>query len=157
LSELQARKVSQFQPKVEKMILKHTALNEAAWRAFRAYVVAYESHSHQDVWCKREVDDEAILKSFASPHFPSFVASHHKEDKIVKELISKAVKAERSAKKEERYCSKDESEEKVNPQASWMRGKERTWRAGQKGSWMHREKSWKHGHTTKGLNSGAKG
>ncbi|KAL3774746.1 hypothetical protein ACHAWO_012071 [Cyclotella atomus] len=147
LSELQARKVSQFQPKVEKMILKHTALNEAAWRAYRAYVVAYEAHSHQDVWYKRDLDEEAILKSFANPHFHSFVASNHKEDKIVKELIHKAVKAERSAKKEE-------SEEKVNnPQASWMRGKERSWRSGQKGSWMNKEKSWKHAHSTKGLNS----
>ena len=149
LSELQARKVSQFQPKVEKMILKHTALNEAAWRAFRAYVVAYESHSHDDIWDKEDMDEEAILKSFAMPHFPSYVASYQREDKIVKELISKNVKAEQRSKREDRH-GKD-SEEK---QAGWMRG-EKTWRSGQNKSWMTKEKSWKHAHSSSGLNAAA--
>jgi ATP-dependent RNA helicase DDX18/HAS1 len=159
LSELQARKVSQFQPRVEKMILKHTELNEAAWRAFRAYVVAYESHSHKDVWDKRDIDEEAVMKSFANPHFPSFVASHHKDDKIVKELIAKTAKAERASRKEEKHskdkCEGEERGQGSHAQASWMKGKEKTWRSGQNKSWMTKEKSWKHAHSSGGLNAAA--
>ena len=149
LSELQARKVSQFQPRVEKMILKHAELNEAAWRAFRAYVIAFESHSHVDVWDKQDIDEEAVMKSFARPHFPSFVASYNKEDMIVKELISKTAKAERSsASKEKKHKEKNDSDHKIQSQGDWMRGKEKTWRSRQPKSWMTKEKSWKYGHSS---------
>ena len=150
LSELQARKVSEFQPRVEKLIYKHDDLNEAAWRAFRAYVVAYTSHSHQDVWCKDELDEEGTLVSFGSPHFPSYVASYRKEDRIVKELIHKNVKGKSREERKDRGNGEEE-----NPQASWRRGKERTWRSKQSKSWMPREKSWKHSHSSNGLNAAA--
>lgn len=163
VSELQARKVSEFQDRVEKLILKHTELNEAAWRAFRSYVVAYQGHSHKDVYDKKSIDEDAICKSFAMPHFPSYVASQHKEDKLVKELITKESKGERSMDKEDRHHHKhhhhhvreeNTGEEKLKRQASWMRGKERTWRRSANKSWMNQEKSWKHAHRSMKFSSG---
>ncbi|KAL3793288.1 hypothetical protein HJC23_003798 [Cyclotella cryptica] len=156
VSELQARKVSEFQGRVEKLILKHTELNEAAWKAFRSYVLAFQGHSHQDVYDKKSIDEEAICKSFAMPYFPCYVASQHKEDNIVKEFITKESKGERSMDKEGRhhhshhhyFREENAGEEKVKKQASWMKGKERTWRSRAKKSWMNKEKSWKHAHAS---------
>lgn len=136
LSELQARKVSQFQPRVEKMIQKHAELNEAAFRAYRATVAAYESHPHKDVWDNTELDEESVLKSFAV-----YVSSSSKE------------RSKRREKKEEGNPHASWKKEKENPHASWR--KEKTWKSGERKSWMEKQKSWKHAHSAKGLNDAA--
>jgi len=144
LSELQARKVSQFQPRVEKMIRKHAELNEAAWRAYRATVVAYESHPHKDVYDNLELDEESVIKSFAMPEFPVYVSSSSKERSKKREKKEEQGNPHASWKKE-----------KENPHASWR--KEKTWKSGEKKSWMEKEKSWKHSHSSRGLNDAAAG
>lgn len=157
VNELQARRVSEFQDRVEKLVMKHTDLNEVAWRAFRAHMVAYGGHSHKDVYDVEGIDEGDVRRSFARPHYPAFVVSQQKEDTVV---MKEYVRAESGGdghrhhrcESSEKNIKFDKSgmecndEEEVPKHAKWARGKEKTWRKGHTKSWMTKEKTWKHSH-----------
>ena len=72
INELQARRVDKFQERIEKLIMKHTELNEMAYGAFKAFKHGYKNHSFQDVFNYKEWDESGVRRSFAQPHFPGY-------------------------------------------------------------------------------------
>jgi len=125
--ELEARKVSEFQKSVENLVMKHGELNHFAWRAFRAFMHAYENHPYSNVYDYAKIDEDRTRKSFGKPHVPGQLAKYFEYN--IKSTGEK----------------KDATKGKKEEGKSWT-DKEKTWRKGGK-AWATREdKSWKHTH-----------
>lgn len=126
--ELEARKVSEFQDRVEKLVLKHSKLNDMARKAFRSFLVSYESHVYRDVYDPANIDREQIRKAFGHPDAAKEVA-----------------KTGLAGEKKEATKGEKESGDQPAKTNHWT-SKEKTWRKGSN-TWTTREdKSWKYGH-----------
>eukprot|EP00571_Detonula_confervacea_P006171 CAMPEP_0172316114 /NCGR_PEP_ID=MMETSP1058-20130122/27324_1 /TAXON_ID=83371 /ORGANISM="Detonula confervacea, Strain CCMP 353" /LENGTH=502 /DNA_ID=CAMNT_0013030365 /DNA_START=139 /DNA_END=1644 /DNA_ORIENTATION=+ len=146
--ELEARKVSEFQASVEKLVTKHSELNEFAWKAFRSFMLAYESHSHTDIYDRTKIDEIVVRRSFGEPHLPGYSSKYApsnegatESDRQHQKPQNRMGKEKSSRRKESRESDVecDDQPEKPHP---WME-KEKTWRRKESKPWMTREgKTW---------------
>ena len=129
--ELEARKVSEFQERVEKLVSKHNELNKLAGKAFRSFMVSYESHSYNDVYDLTNIDEGNIRKSFGQPNYSSKSVAYNNG----------------TGKKKERTKVEKESGHQHTKPKQWT-DKEKTWRKGSGTKWTSREDiTWKHSHS----------
>ena len=171
--ELEARRVSEFQKSVEKVVSRHSELNDVAWKAFRAFMIAYENHSHSDIYDHKTLDEDGIRKSFAQPHIPEYTAKYLTYDKASTPPTDDDnhkhgnSKKKEAPKKEDRWATKrgenviqDEDDDgrpilphqapdKSKP-SNWRSKETKTWRKGGQ-PWTTRDnKTWKHAHLKHG-------
>lgn len=134
--ELEARKVSEFQGSAEKLVAKHSELNDYAWKAFRAFMIAYESHSHSDIYDEAKIDESGVRRSFGQPHLPEYSSKYF--------AYSNQGAVEK--KKEDEEEGGDDQQSQQKPQ-QWVNDK--SWRKkSAPHEWMAKDKkSWKHTHT----------
>lgn len=131
--ELEARKVAEFQGSAEKLVTKHSELNDHAWKAFRAYMLGYENHTHSDIYDHSKIDEAGIRKSFGQPHLP---------DEAAKYFVGLDNGSTRAKKEKGDEESKDQSTKPKH----WS-DKQKTWRSTNIKPWATREKkTWKHSH-----------
>lgn len=136
IKELEARKVSEFQKSVENLVMKHGELNHFAWRAFRAFMHAYENHPYSNVYDYAKIDEDRTRKSFGKPRVPEQSAKYF-------EYNIKSTGEKKDAMKEKKEEGKSDDQ---HPKTRNWTDKEKTWRKGGK-AWATREdKSWKHTH-----------
>ena len=153
--ELEARKVSEFQGSVEKLVSKHSELNDYAWKAFRAYLDAYENHSHGDIYNHTRIDEAGVRRAFGDPCIPKDSAKYFVYNKKPGEVVEKKgdddvnVKSDGKHKAQpwrKRHISKPPQE--VGNGTTWME-KEKVWRSKETKPWPTRDKkTWKHAHKT---------
>lgn len=62
--EFPTSKVSNVQAELQRLVEKNYYLNQSARDAFRAYVLAYNSHSLKDIFNVHALDLAAVAKSF---------------------------------------------------------------------------------------------
>mmetsp|Transcript_17533 Transcript_17533/g.36697 ORF Transcript_17533/g.36697 Transcript_17533/m.36697 type:complete len:523 (+) Transcript_17533:100-1668(+) len=134
--ELEARKVAQFQKSVEDLVTKHSELNHFAWRAFRAFMHAYENHPYSNVYEYAKIDEDRTRKSFGKPRVPEQSAKYFEYN-----IKSKGEK--KDATKEKKGEGKNDGQDLKT--RNWT-DKEKTWRKGGKAWATREEKSWKHTH-----------
>jgi len=68
--EFPAKRVPDVQSQLESLVAKNYYLNRSARDAFRAYLLAYASHSHKEIFDVAAVDLAAAAKSFGFDHAP---------------------------------------------------------------------------------------
>lgn len=149
--ELEARKVSEFQASVVKLVAKHPDLNDLAWNAFRSFMIAYENHSHCEIYDCTRVDENVVCRSFGQPHLPGYghPAEKKKEKKREKKRDSNSPKGGdnkswKELRRKESGVDKDEQGQKPH---AWMKG-EKSFRRKDAVPWTTREdKTWKSSHT----------
>lgn len=154
--ELEARKVSEFQERVEKLVTKHSELNDLAWKAFRAFLLAYESHSHSNVYDPSKIDEGGIRRAFGQPQLSGYSSKYFvynngaTEEKNGSKGEKNGTKGEKNGSTVEKREDKDPHQwrEKETPKPQqWRDNKETTWRKGGGKAWATREdKTWKHSH-----------
>ena len=141
--ELEARKVSEFQERVEKLVSKHSELNDMARKALKSFVVSYESHSYKNVYDHAKLDQDKIRISFGQPDSSKYAA--HKNE-------SKGEKKEANAEERESDVQKAGSNQWSTKEKTWRKGdttwskKEKTWRKAGNLWTTREEKTWKYGH-----------
>lgn len=62
--EFPTAKVSNVQSELQRLVEKNYYLNQSARDAFRAYVLAYNSHSLKDIFNVHSLDLAAVSRSF---------------------------------------------------------------------------------------------
>lgn len=140
--ELEARKVSEFQGSVEKLVSKHRELNDLAWTAFRAFMIAYESHSHSDIYDRAQIDEDGIRRSFGQPHIDIPEYSSKKNENI---------NGAAQAKKEDAEGDAERPKDNQLKKHQWMNKEKTTWRKGGQ-PWTTREnRTWRHSDVHKWL------
>mmetsp|Transcript_58149 Transcript_58149/g.123323 ORF Transcript_58149/g.123323 Transcript_58149/m.123323 type:complete len:439 (+) Transcript_58149:64-1380(+) len=136
--ELEGRKVSEFQESVQKLVTKHSDLNDLAWKAFRAFMHAYEHHSHNEIYDHTKIDEPGTRRSFGQPRLPEHASKYFVCNREAIGEKREAITEKREDKT--RQWSVEKKEEKTR---QWTE-KEKTWRKGLK-PWATRDdKSWKH-------------
>eukprot|EP00579_Thalassiosira_antarctica_P024786 CAMPEP_0202018890 /NCGR_PEP_ID=MMETSP0905-20130828/40576_1 /ASSEMBLY_ACC=CAM_ASM_000554 /TAXON_ID=420261 /ORGANISM="Thalassiosira antarctica, Strain CCMP982" /LENGTH=443 /DNA_ID=CAMNT_0048579981 /DNA_START=27 /DNA_END=1355 /DNA_ORIENTATION=+ len=144
--ELEARKVSEFQERVEKLVTKHSELNDFAWKAFRAFLLAYESHSHSNVYDPSKIDEGGIRRAFGQPQISGYSSKYFVYNNGGETGEKNGSKGEKNGATVEKREDKDSHQwrEKETPKAhQWRDNKETTWRKGGGKAWATREdKTW---------------
>lgn len=62
--EFPQNKVANVQSQLEKLVEKNYYLHQSAREAYRAYILAYNSHQHKDIFNVHTLDLQAVAKSF---------------------------------------------------------------------------------------------
>mmetsp|Transcript_31955 Transcript_31955/g.67651 ORF Transcript_31955/g.67651 Transcript_31955/m.67651 type:complete len:401 (-) Transcript_31955:84-1286(-) len=135
--ELEGRKVKEFQDSVEKLVSKHSELNDLAWKAFRAFVFAYETHSYNNIYDYSKIDEGRIRRSFGQPHIPGCSSKYDLYN-------GGAIVAEKRGLSKQKRDYKENANQEPKPH-QWME-KEKTWRSKGKTWAKKEEKTWKHTH-----------